>query len=289
MCYLISRIVFQHFLDFVFRFCFSIVTNSLNFMSHWENLLLRNIDHEMSSSSFRAWWASSWGTAILRRYTPASLRTSYHPPPWRSHTSVTVTHSLYELLDYALLELKPITLSESVIDSPLAPLDLFICASLRLLVDVRRRDATKVTLRFARSSRHHTIHWLQSIGSIEPTLAEEKCGTCFRRTARERYVRQIGAEISFDRGQSCRCSDRTVYSRELLSLSSLFVELDDLDASIGSLGSFSSLSLSLSIFLLTRKHALRTTQHRPTARHGTRLWTERHCDLKPGPDWFLTA
>lgn len=46
---------------------------------------------------------------------------------------------------------------------------------------------------------------------------------------------------------------------------------------------FNWLSRSL---LLTRKHTLYKTPHRPTARHGTSLWTERYRDLKPGPNWF---
>lgn len=132
-------------------------------------------------------------------YPPASLRTSYHPPPWRSHTSVTVTHSLYELLDYALLELKPITLvgSESMIDSHSR---LSICLSARhfasLLTSVVRGYATKVVCSdlCSRSSKYHTIHRLRSI-QIPTNRHSRRKDTNF--VSLERRDTSVGSEQRF--------------------------------------------------------------------------------------------
>lgn len=207
-------------------------------------------------------------------YTPASLRTSYHPPPWRSHTSATVTHSLYELLDYALLlQLKPITLSRQRVGDrqPLAPLDVFIYASLVSLL-----TSVVATLRKLRSDLRDQVDITLSTdydrsGSIEPMSAGEIYEPVSHER-RERYVRRIGAEIaSEDYSVYFRSND---YSRKLLSLLRRFpsVKLDDLEVSVdSSLDSFPYFFLFLFLFILARKHALRTTPHRPTTRYGTRL------------------
>lgn len=102
-----SFLVFCVFLDFVPRLC-----RFDEFYESWRILTTqkyrpRNVPESVPSVTS----VVSGNGDPPSLYTPASLRTSYHPPPWRSHTSATVTHSLYELLDYALLQLKPITLS----------------------------------------------------------------------------------------------------------------------------------------------------------------------------------
>lgn len=134
-------------------------------------------------------------------------------------------------------------------------------------------------LRLARAKKYHTIHRLRSIGSNESIFAEEKIRTCSPRTAR--YVRRIEAEILSDREQFRRSDRIIIHGNCYHYLVVLLVCRIRRSRSSNRLSRF-----PFSLVSSMRKHALRKTPNRLTARHGTRLWTERHRDLKPGPNWF---